>query len=53
MAGATYTHLFRATGEGGMAVATLVLLGLAGLVAYARRPEALRLGGTPLARREV
>ncbi|MFZ2493387.1 MAG: DoxX family protein [Thermoanaerobaculia bacterium] len=53
MAGATYTHLFRATGEGGMAVATLVLLGLAGLVAYARRPEALRLDGTSPARRET
>lgn len=38
MAGATYTHLFRATGETGMAVFTLVLLGLAALVAYARRP---------------
>lgn len=42
MAGATYTHLFRATGEAGMAVFTLVLLGLAALVAWARRPEALR-----------
>lgn len=41
MAGATYTHLFRATGEGSNAVATVVLLGLAGLVAYARRAEAL------------
>lgn len=44
MAGATYTHLFRATGEGGMAVATLVLLGLAALVAHARRPDSLRRG---------
>jgi uncharacterized membrane protein YphA (DoxX/SURF4 family) len=42
MAGATYTHLFRATGEAGMAVFTLVLLGLAALVAYARRPESPR-----------
>lgn len=38
MAGAVYTHLFRASGEGLMAIAPLVLLGLAGLVAYARRP---------------
>ena len=44
MAGATYTHLFRATGEVGMALLTLVLLGLAALVAYARRPEGLRRG---------
>ena len=41
MAGATYTHLFRATGEGGMAVFTLILLSLAALVAYVRLPDAL------------
>ncbi len=53
MAGATYTHLFRADDEGGMAAATLVLLGLAALVAHARRPEALGLGGTQSAKGEV
>lgn len=53
MAGATYTHLFRADGEGGMAALTVVLLGLAGLVVYARRPDALRLGGTSTAKRKV
>lgn len=42
MTGATYTHLFRATGEGGMAGLTLVLLSLAAVVAYLRRPAALR-----------
>lgn len=42
MAGATYTHLFRATGEVGMAVFTIILLSLAALVVYARRPEMLR-----------
>lgn len=36
-AGATYTHLFRAAGDGGSA-ATLVLLALLCLLAYARRP---------------
>lgn len=46
MAGAVYTHLFRANGEGLMAIAPLVLLGLAGLVAYARRPTA-RGGDAP------
>jgi len=51
MAGATYTHLFHA--DGGMAASPLVLLGLAALVAYARRPEALRLSGTSTATREV
>jgi putative oxidoreductase len=53
MAGAIYTHLLRATGEGAMAIPPLVLLGLAALVAYARRPEALRLGVTSSAKREV
>ncbi|MDP3215741.1 MAG: DoxX family protein [Deltaproteobacteria bacterium] len=53
MAGAIYTHLLRATGEGAMAIPPLVLLGLAALVAYARRPEALRLSGTSIATREV
>lgn len=42
MAGATYTHLFRATGEAGLAVFTIILLILAALLAHARRPEALR-----------
>ena len=42
MAGATYTHLFRATGEGGSAAVTVVLLALAAIVGYARRPETLR-----------
>lgn len=41
MAGATYTHLFRATGEGAMAAFTLVLLGLAALVAYVRADDGL------------
>jgi uncharacterized membrane protein YphA (DoxX/SURF4 family) len=53
MAGATYTHLFRATGEGGMAVLTIILLSLAASVAYARRPEALRPGAASLAKREA
>lgn len=53
MAGATYTHLFRATGEGGMAALTVVLLSLAGLVAYARRSDALGLGDTSTAKRET
>lgn len=44
MAGATYTHLFRATGEVGMAAATLLLLALSGLVAYARRRDSLLFG---------
>lgn len=39
MLGAAYTHLFRATGEGGMAVAPLVLFALVSLVAWARRPR--------------
>lgn len=42
MLGATYTHLFRATGEGGMAGAAIVLLVLASLIAWARRPAPLR-----------
>lgn len=42
MAGATHTHLFRATGEAGLAVFTIILLILAALLAYARWPEALR-----------
>lgn len=42
MAGATYTHLFRATGEGGMAAFTLLLLAFAGLLAWARRPASFR-----------
>lgn len=52
MAGATYTHLFRATGEAGMAVFTIILLSLTALVAFARRPEALRHGGASLVSRE-
>ncbi len=39
MAGATYTHLLRASGQAGEAVATLVLLALAALVGYARFPR--------------
>jgi uncharacterized membrane protein YphA (DoxX/SURF4 family) len=39
MAGAIYTHLFRAPGEAGMAVVPLVLLGLNALVARARRHD--------------
>jgi putative oxidoreductase len=42
MAGAIYTHLFRATGEGAMVIPPLVLMGLAAVVGYARRPDALR-----------
>lgn len=53
MAGATYTHLFRAAGEAGMAVFTVILLSLAALVAYSRRPEALRRGGASLIKREA
>jgi len=37
-AGATYTHLYRAVGEGGTATIALVLLGLLWLLASARRP---------------
>lgn len=37
--GAAYTHLFRATGEGGMAVVPLVLFALVSHVAWARRPR--------------
>jgi uncharacterized membrane protein YphA (DoxX/SURF4 family) len=37
MAGATYTHLFRAPDEGGRAVFTLALLLLAAVVWYMRR----------------
>jgi hypothetical protein len=36
MAGATYTHLFRASGEAARAVFTLALLVLAAAVGYAR-----------------
>jgi len=39
MAGATYTHLFRASGEGAMASFTVALAGLCALIAWARRPE--------------
>lgn len=42
MAGATYTHLVRATGEGAMAGMTVVLLVLLMLVAFARKPGAQR-----------
>lgn len=42
MLGATYTHLFRATGEGGMAAAPIVLLTLVSLISWARRPAPLR-----------
>lgn len=38
----TYTHLFRASGEDGSAAMTVVLLALAALVGYVRRPETLR-----------
>lgn len=41
MMGATYTHLFRASGEGGMAVFTLLLLAFAVLLAWARRPASV------------
>jgi putative oxidoreductase len=41
MAGATYTHLFRATGEGAMAVLTLVLLALCAVVFRARWPASV------------
>lgn len=53
MAGATYTHLFRASGEAGMAIVPLVLLCLAGLVAYARRWDALGLGAASPAARGI
>lgn len=39
MAGATYTHLFRATGEGGMAALTVLLGALCAVLAWARRPR--------------
>lgn len=42
MAGATYTHVFRASGEGSMAAFTVLLLGLCAVVAWARRPAQLR-----------
>lgn len=42
MAGATYTHLFRASGEASMAAFTVHLLGLCAVVAWARRPAQLR-----------
>ena len=42
MAGATYTHFFGATGEGGMAAFTLLLAAFTGLLAWARRPASLR-----------
>ena len=42
MMGAIHTHLFRATGEASMVVPPLVLLGLAAVVAWARRPEPFR-----------
>lgn len=42
MLGATYTHLFRAAGEGGMAVVPLVLFALVSVVAWLRRPARLR-----------
>ena len=48
MAGATYTHLFRASGEDGSAAMTVVLLALAAIVGYARRPETLRRLEGPL-----
>jgi uncharacterized membrane protein YphA (DoxX/SURF4 family) len=40
MAGATFTHAVLGEGEGGQAVFTLALLGLAAFVAYARWPRA-------------
>lgn len=42
MTGAIYTHLGRATGEGGMAAVAAVLLALLILVTFARRPGAAR-----------
>lgn len=42
MIGATFTHLFRATGEGSMAVFTLVLFAFTALLAWARRPASSR-----------
>jgi uncharacterized membrane protein YphA (DoxX/SURF4 family) len=39
MAGATYTHLFRAPDEAGRAVITLVLLLVAVVIGYVRRPS--------------
>jgi putative oxidoreductase len=40
MAGATYTHVIRVPEEAGRAPLTLVLLALAAVVGYARRPRA-------------
>ncbi|HEX2882579.1 MAG TPA: DoxX family protein [Polyangiaceae bacterium] len=42
MAGATYTHIFRARDEAGMAAFTLLLLGLCAVVAWARRQISIR-----------
>lgn len=39
MSGATYTHLFRATGEGVMAMLTLLLGSLCVVLGWARRPR--------------
>ena len=41
MAGATYTHVIRVPEEANRAPLTLVLLALAAVVAYARRPRGL------------
>jgi putative oxidoreductase len=49
MAGAAYTHAFLGTGEGASALFTLVLLGVAAFIAYARWPRGhatvARVGG--------
>lgn len=47
MAGAIYTHLFRAPGEAGMAVVLLVLLGLSALLARVRRHDLVRRRSAP------
>jgi uncharacterized membrane protein YphA (DoxX/SURF4 family) len=42
MLGASYTHVFIATGEAPMAIGTMVIFALAGIVGWARRPRFLR-----------
>ena len=39
MAGATYTHIFRASDEAGRAIFTMILLVVAATIGYARRPR--------------
>lgn len=46
MAGATLTHVFLEDGGIGKAVFTALLMCLAAIVAYGRRPDALRTGAT-------